>query len=297
MKIAVFVLSLVFISIVSSAAFSSDLAFSALDTDNLQLASVNAAVMELNSNNLLYSKNGDRIVSIASITKLMTAIVVLSSNQDLDELVKIAKRARTDKNAYSRIRIDSKISRKELLRIALMSSENLAAYNLAYHYPGGVNAFVAAMNAEAKKLGMTNTHFVDSSGLSVKNTSTANDLTKMITKAFSFKQIGELSTTTRHTARFSNPRYRLGYGNTNILVHRTAWDVALTKTGYLKEAGRCLVMVTEIDGKNIAMILLDSFGSRSPQGDAGRIKRWIKTGTGGRVAGAALKYERSKVNL
>ncbi|MBA1145658.1 D-alanyl-D-alanine endopeptidase [Ectothiorhodospiraceae bacterium WFHF3C12] len=262
---------------------------------NLRLASVAAAVGPLGADSVTYAKHAGEVLSIASITKLMTAMVVLDSGRPLDEWVTVVERdEKAPNNAYSRIRIGSQLKRGDLIRIALMSSENRAAYVLSRDYPGGREAFVDAMNAKARSLGMNDTRFVDSSGLSPENRSTASDLLKMVRAAFGYERIREYSTTAYFRARFRKPRYSLSYGNTNPLVKGSRWDVNLSKTGYLREAGRCLVMVTRIDGEDMAMVLLDSFGTRTPLGDAGRVKRWMTTGDGGRVAGAALRYERKR---
>ncbi len=267
----------------------------ALDTATLRLASVNAAIAELNTDTPLYAKNADRVIPIASVTKLMTAMVVLDGAQPLDEWLTIVDRKRdAPNNAYSRIRIGSELKRADLLRIALMSSENLATHVLASHYPGGRGAFVEAMNDKARALGMTQTRFTGPSGLSTNNRSTVADLLKMVNAAHGYEQIREYSTTSYYVARFRQPRYTLEYGNTNALVASDRWNVTLSKTGYLNEAGRCLVMVTNVGGHAIAMALMDSFGSRTPLGDAGRVKRWITTGASGSVANAALEYERRK---
>jgi len=267
------------------------------DITKIQLGSVHATIFDMDNNVTLYSKNSDVPVPIASITKLMSAMVVLDSKRPLNEYVTIHKvNKQSSKNAYSRIRINSKLKRGDLIKLALMSSENLAATVLALDYPGGANAFVKAMNNKAKSLNMTNTRFVDSSGLSPENVSTAEDLVKMVSAAAEYQKIREYSTTPRDTANFKKPRYKLGYSNTNPLVHRRSWNILLSKTGYLSEAGRCLVMLTEIENRKIAMVLLDSFGKRTPLGDAGRVKRWITTGKSGSIAGAALKYEREKMS-
>lgn len=263
------------------------------DATNLQLASVHAAVAPLASGEPIYSKFADAPVPIASITKVMTAMVVLDSGQPLDEWLTIVERSvKPPKNAYSRLRIGSDAKRADLLRITLMSSENLAAYVLARNFPGGVDAFVAAMNAKARDLGMHDTRFVDPAGLWPENHSTAADLVRMVQAAHRYPLIREMSTTSQHSVRFRNPRYSLNYGNTNSLVRSPRWDVHLSKTGYLSEAGRCLVMVTEVQGEPMVMVLLDSLGSRTPLGDAGRIRRWLETGNGGAVASEALNYER-----
>jgi len=260
---------------------------------SLQLASVHALVLDLASGDTLYAKRADTPAPIASVTKLMTAMVVLDGGQSLDEWLGIVDWSdEPDKNAYSRLRIGSEAKRGELLRIALMSSENLATHVLAQHYPGGVEAFVEAMNAKARDLGMTNSRFVDPAGLSTNNRSTAADLGKMLQAAFEYPSIREYTTGYQHVVQFRNPRYTLGYGNTNPLVASSRWEASLSKTGYLSEAGRCLVMAAEIDGRPVGMVLLNSFGTRTPLGDAGRVRRWLTTGDGGRVAGPALEYER-----
>jgi serine-type D-Ala-D-Ala endopeptidase (penicillin-binding protein 7) len=263
------------------------------DATNLQLASVHAAVAPLASGEPLYTKFADAPVPIASITKVMTAMVVLDSGQPLDEWLTVVERSvKPPKNAYSRMRIGSDAKRADLLRITLMSSENLAAYVLARNFPGGLDAFVAAMNAKARDLGMHHTRFVDPAGLWPENHSTAADLVRMVQAAHRYPLIREMSTTSQHSVQFRNPRYSLNYGNTNSLVRSPRWDVHLSKTGYLSEAGRCLVMVTEVQGEPMVMVLLDSLGSRTPLGDAGRIRRWLETGNGGEVASDALNYER-----
>ncbi len=276
-------------------ASASDNDFNDLDVSNLELASVHAAIMDLETGELLHGKFPDESVPIASLTKVMTALVILESGQPLDEYVTIVDRDRpAPVNAYSRIRIDSEATREDLVRIALMASENLAAHVLARQYPGGFDAFVEAMNEKARELGMASTHFVDPSGLSSDNRSSAADLTRLLSAAWEHELLRELSTTRYHTVNFRSPRYQLRFGNTNVLVHRQRWDVGLTKTGYLNEAGRCLMMAAEIEGKPVGIILLDSFGKRTPLGDAGRVQRWLTTGHSGRVAGPAQRYEQER---
>ena len=259
------------------------------------LASVNAAVAIVGENELIFGKNADRSVPIASITKLMTALVVLESGEPLDEWLIFRKRhTPAAANAYSRIRIDSEMRRADVMRIALMSSENFAAYTLARSHPGGFDAFIDAMNGKARDLGMVGTHFVDPTGLSADNVSTASDLVRLVNAAAAYPEIHEFTTTEYFRARFRSPRYSLSFGNTNALVHRDSWGVALSKTGYLSEAGRCLVMISQMNGKKVVTVLLDSLGTRSPMGDAGRIKRWLDTGARGSVAAAARRYERER---
>ena len=266
------------------------------DPDALELASVHAVVMDVESGEIVFRKHADVATPIASVTKVMTAMVVLDGGQPLDEWLTIVDwpRERT-KNAYSRLRIGSEAQRRELLRIALMSSENLATNVLASHYPGSYDAFVAAMNDKAQALGMTRSRFVDPAGLSPDNRASAEDVARMVRAAYGYPQIRSLSTGYQHTARFRKPRYTLPFGNTNPLVASSRWTLGLTKTGYLREAGRCLAMVTTVHDRPVAMVLLDAFGTRTPLGDAGRVRRWMTTGHGGSIAGAARDYERRKV--
>ncbi|WP_421911522.1 D-alanyl-D-alanine endopeptidase [Marinobacter sp.] len=267
----------------------------AIERSELQLASVNAAVAYADGDGLVYGKNADRRVPIASITKLMTALVVMESGEPLTEWLDFRERhIPAPANAYTRIRVSSELRRSDVLRIALMSSENFAAHTLARHHPGGYDAFIEAMNSKAGELGMRKTTFVDPTGLSIDNRSTAADLVRLVRAASQYPQIREYSTTRYFTAQFRQPRYRLAFGNTNVLVHRESWGVGVSKTGYLSDAGRCLVMLFELDGKPLVTVLLDSLGTRSPMGDAGRIKRWLTTGAGGSVAAAARAYERKK---
>ncbi len=260
---------------------------------DIELASVHALVADLDSGEVLYRKHADESVPIASITKVMTALVVLDAEQPLDEWLTVVGWDRdVEKNAYSRLRKGSQLKRGDLLQIALMSSENLATNVLAHHYPGGVDAFVEAMNEKAKTLGMADSQFVDPAGLSPRNRSSAEDLLAMARAAYAQPVVRRFTTDAQHDARFRNPRYDLGYGNTNPLVASSKWQVAMSKTGYLTEAGRCLLMVANIDDRNLLMVFLNSFGKRSPIGDAGRVRRWITTGDSGPVSQAAREYER-----
>ena len=262
----------------------------------VNLASVSASVVDLKSGRSLLKKNTNIIMSIASITKLMTAMVILDSKLSLKEKIKFSKKNKQQiNNYYSRIRIESTLSRGDVLRIALMSSENLAAAALGDNYPGGLPAFVKAMNKKARQLGMKHSYFVDSSGLSEKNVSTAADLSKMVAAAAKYSTIRKYTTTKVYTANFKKPRYRLGYTNTNALVRGGKWNIKVSKTGYLDESGRCLVMVTKVNNKDVVMVLLDSFGKRSPTGDAYRIKKWLVSGKTGSVAKSALNYQRNKL--
>jgi D-alanyl-D-alanine endopeptidase (penicillin-binding protein 7) len=225
----------------------------------------------------------------------MTALVVMDSGQALDEWLEFRERHKeAPANAYTRIRVGSEMKRGDMLRIALMSSENFAAYTLARHYPGGYQGFVQAMNDKAAELGMTHTRFVDPTGLSTGNIASAADLVKLVNATARHPEIGEYSTTRYFTGRFRQPRYSLRFGNTNRLVHRKSWGVGISKTGYLDEAGRCLVMTSEMHGRRVVTVFLDSLGTLSPLGDAGRVKRWLANGASGQVAPAAREYAQKK---
>jgi D-alanyl-D-alanine endopeptidase (penicillin-binding protein 7) len=258
----------------------------------VQLASVHAAVAPLEGGELQVAKYADRQTPIASVTKLMTAMVVLDAGQNLNEWLVVRPREQElGKSNWTRMRNQSEAKRGDLLHIALMSSENIACDVLARHFPGGLPAFVAAMNAKAAALGMDDTQFFDPAGLSPNNQSTAADLVKMVRAAYQYDKIREVTTSTYHKVRFRKPGYSLQYGNTNPLVRSSRWQVDLSKTGYLSEAGRCLVMVSEINGEQTILVLLDSLGTRSPLGDAGRVRRWLENGDPGAVAVGARNYE------
>ncbi|WP_233072322.1 D-alanyl-D-alanine endopeptidase [Motilimonas eburnea] len=263
---------------------------------HLQLASVSAYVADYKTGKTIAAKNADLLMPIASITKVMTAMVILDSGQSLKEKITFTKNHRAlIEYGHSRIRTGSQISRGEAIRLALMSSENLAAAALGATYPGGYTAFVKAMNAKAKMLGMEHTQFVEATGLSPMNRSTARDLSRLVAAAYNYPLIRKYSTTATHTANFSKPRYVLGYTNTNVLVRGDKWDVSLSKTGFLNEAGRCLVMVTKLQGKQTIMVMLDSYGKRTPVGDAGRIKKWLETGHSGKISDSAKQYQKTKL--
>ncbi len=283
-------------SLIVAMLLCSSLAVAGAADSKLKLASVSALAMDAQSGELLYQKHANLRMPIASLTKVMTAMVVLDSGQSLREKIRFSEQDRNSINHYfSRIRLGSELPRGELLRLSLMSSENLAAAALANNYPGGEREFIKAMNSKAAELGMKNTRFVDSSGLSPKNTSTALDLAKMVSAAAKYPEIQQYSTTPIHTAQFSRPRYRLAYVNSNPLLRYQRWQADLSKTGYLDLAGRCLVMQTEVDERPVVMVMLDSFGKSSPVGDAGRIKRWLETGSSGRVAASAMNYQQNKL--
>lgn len=266
-----------------------------LDPRNLDLASVNALIADAKTGEIIYSKNPNTITPIASVTKLMGAMVVLDSHPNMDEVLDIQiKETKELKNVYSRVRVGSKLKRHELLLLSLMSSENRAAASLAFHYPGGTKAFVNAMNAKAKAIGMKNTHFVEPTGLSENNVSSAQDLVKMLMKASSYSEIRKLSTSGQKDSRFSKPNHTLSFVNTNPLVRNDKWSVMVSKTGFINEAGHCLVMLTKIQDREVAMVFLDSFGKRSHVGDAVRVRQWMETGKSKKVPSAAKAYEKRK---
>lgn len=261
------------------------------DPAHLSLASVNALVVDQQSSQVLFERGADTRVPIASITKLMTAMVVLDAEQSLDEEIPVrVEHTRELQGVFSRVRKDSHLTRRELLLITLMSSENRAAAALAHHYDGGYEAFITAMNAKAAALGMGNTRFVEPTGLSSGNVSTARDLARLVSAAADYPLIKEFSTNPRRDTRFSKPRYTLAFANTNPLLRNENWDIEISKTGYTRPAGQCLVMLTNIEERPVALVLLDSFGKLSPMGDANRVRRWLQTGEGGPVPAAARDY-------
>jgi len=263
------------------------------DPAKLQLASVHALVMDLDTSEVLFERNPDAIVPIASLTKMMTAIVVLDDekNAPLDEWIAVDV-SQTDemKNVFSHVRIDSQLQRRDMLLLALMASENRAAATLAHHYSGGYQAFIKAMNNKAKALGMTNSHFVEPTGLSPNNVSTPRDLARLIQASARDPLIAELSTTPKKDVHFRAPRHVRAFYNTNPLVRADHWSIEASKTGFINQAGRCLVLQAEIQKRHLAIVLLDSFGKRSHIGDADRVRRWLETGNSGSVHPSALAY-------
>lgn len=244
---------------------------------NLNLKSASVLVVHQDDGRALYAKNTGAVVPIASITKLMTAMVTLDARPALDEHVRISEADIDDiKGTRSRLKVGSELTRSDLLRLALMSSENRAAAALSRAYPGGAAAFVAAMNQKAIELGMWRTRFVDSTGLSSDNVSTAQDLVKMVNAAYRYPLVREYTTDTDRTVRLANGR-TLQYRNSNGLVKNPNWHIGLSKTGYISEAGRCLVMQAEIASTSVVIVLLDSWGKLTRMGDANRIKKWIES--------------------
>jgi D-alanyl-D-alanine endopeptidase (penicillin-binding protein 7) len=243
----------------------------------LNLKSTSALVLDQTGQRVLYAKNVDWVVPIASITKLMTALVVLDSGLPLDELIKITHDDRDGlKGTRSRLSVGMSVSRDDLLRLALMASENRAAAALTRAYPGGTAAFVAAMNRKAAELGMWRSRFVDGTGLSHGNVSNAQDLARLVGAAHRHPLIREYTTDTEHTVQL--PRGRtMRFTNSNRLVRNAGWDIGLSKTGYISEAGRCLVMQAQIAETPVVIVLLDSWGQMTRIGDANRIKKWMES--------------------
>ncbi|SFW17432.1 D-alanyl-D-alanine endopeptidase [Nitrosovibrio sp. Nv17] len=252
----------------------------------LHLKSQAALIMDVQHGRVLHAKNPDTILPIASITKLMTAIVVLDAKLPLDERIRIDT-ADIDllKNTRSRLHVGTSLTRRELLRLALMSSENRAAAALGRAYPGGRPAFVAAMNDKAFELGMGNSYFVEPTGLNSANVSTARDLAKLVDAAYSYDAIRQFTTTAAHAVTLGDQDRSLQFINSNNLVRSGTWDIGISKTGFLSEAGRCLVMHAKITGKPIIIVLLDSVGKNSRIGDANRIKKWMETGFTRKIRG------------
>ena len=251
----------------------------------LNLKSSSVLVLDQQGGQPLYQKNTEAVVPIASITKLMTAMVVLDAELPLDHTIAISD-ADVDglKHTRSRLSIGTALRRDEMLRLALMASENRAAASLARNYPGGLHAFVGAMNRKALELGMMRTHFVDSTGLSSDNVSTASDLAKMVQAAYRYPAIREYTTSTSYSVSDRRGR-RIEYRNSNGLVKSRHWRIGLSKTGYISEAGRCLVMLAWIAAKPVVIVLLDSWGKQTRIGDANRIRKWIESELAGRFPG------------
>ena len=251
--------------------------------NNPDIKSQAALVFNAKNDRVIYDKNADKVMPIASITKLMTAMVTLDARLSPHEKITITN-ADVDKlkHSSSRLPVGSTYSRQELLRLALMSSENRAAAALGRTYPGGVKAFVSAMNAKAKKLGMNNSRFIDSTGLNSGNVATARDLAKMVAASNNYAAIREFSTTSQHSVSPGNRRGQLQYVNSNSLVRNQGWDINVSKTGYLSEAGRCLVMQAKISGQPMVIVLLNSWGKNTRIGDANRVKKWIESNQGRR---------------
>jgi D-alanyl-D-alanine endopeptidase (penicillin-binding protein 7) len=245
-------------------------------SDDLNLKSSVALVIDQETNEVLFSKNDQAVLPIASLTKLMTGLVVSEANLPMDEMITITQQdVDTEKGSTSRLRVGTELSRGELLHLALMSSENRAAHALGRTYPGGMQVFTQLMNYKAKLLDMKDTRYVEPTGLSSKNMSSARDLAKLVDAAHQQPLLRELTTSTGH--QVSVGKRVLQFNNTNRLVKNPSWDIGLQKTGYISEAGRCLVMQTKVAGRQLIMIFLDSAGQLSRLGDAERVRHWVES--------------------
>lgn len=242
------------------------------------LRSASVLVTDLSSGKVLYEKNADAVLPIASITKLMTAMVVIDAKQGLNDMLTVTSDdIDTIKGSYSRLSIGTKLSRNNMLRLALMASENRAASALSRHYPGGSKAFVTAMNRKARTLGLRETHFEEATGLNSANVSSAHDLARLVAAANKYPLIRKFTTTPKYTVAIQ--RQQQTFRNTNKLVRNSNWDISLSKTGYIKEAGRCLVMQAKLAHRHTIIVLLDSQGTLTRIGDANRIRSWIEHAT------------------
>ena len=248
--------------------------FSSLEGDP-HLRSASALVIDIDGN-VIYGKDIDTVRPIASITKLMTAMVIIDSGIDLQEKITVT---RDDRDLVqltgSRLEYGATLTRKQMILLAIMSSENRAAAALGRTFPGGMKQFVTQMNAKAAELGMRHSRFADPAGLNVENMSTASDLVKMVAAAYGYPLIRQASTTRRLEVHPYAGRGPLTYGNTNRLLKNESWDIALSKTGYINEAGRCLVMQANIEGESVSIVLLNSFGKLTPFGDSNRLRKWM----------------------
>jgi serine-type D-Ala-D-Ala endopeptidase (penicillin-binding protein 7) len=247
-----------------------------------KLKSSSVLIIDQSDSSVLYSRHSDVPMPIASITKLMTALVVLDANQPLDEPIQITEADRDlPKGGPSRLIVGTTLTRGDLMHLALMSSENRAAHALGNNYPGGVPAMVAAMNAKAAALGMTSAHFVDPTGLSSQNVASPEDLSKLVIAASRNPSIREYSTDRRYAVKVR--RRMVEFRNTDNLVANPTWNIIVQKTGYITEAGKCLVMAAVIEGRSVVIVLLDSLGKYTRVADAKRIKTWMEASSNARV--------------
>ncbi|RYF30856.1 MAG: peptidase S11 [Comamonadaceae bacterium] len=244
-------------------------------TDELDLKSSVALVVDQDTREVLFSKNDSAVLPIASITKLMSGVVVSEARLPMDEIITITQDdVDTEKGSRSRLKVGATLTRGELLHLALMSSENRAAHALGRTYPGGLNTFVGLMNAKARTLGMRDTSYIEPTGLSSRNQSSAKDLATLVNYAYNNPELRSLSTSHGYQVEVGNKT--LQYNNTNRLVKNPDWEIGLQKTGYISEAGQCLVMQAKIAGRKLIMVFLDSAGKLSRLGDAERVRRWVE---------------------
>ena len=243
--------------------------------DELELKSSVALVIDQDTREVLFSKNQNAVLPIASITKLMTGVIITGAKLPMDEMITVTQDdVDTEKGSSSRLKVGTTLMRGEMLHLALMSSENRAANALGRTYPGGLPVFVSLMNAKAKLLGMFDTKYVEPTGLSSRNQSSAQDLATLVSAAHADPVLRELSTSSGYQVAVGNRT--LQYNNTNRLIKNPEWDIGLQKTGYISEAGQCLVMQTKIAGRKLIMVFLDSAGKLSRLGDAERVRRWVE---------------------
>lgn len=244
--------------------------------DELDLKSSVALVIDQDTHEVLFSKNQNVVLPIASLTKLMTGVIISGAKLPMDEMITLTQDdVDTEKGSSSRLKVGTSLTRGEMLHLALMSSENRAANALGRTYPGGMAVFVSLMNAKAKLLGMTDTRYVEPTGLSSRNQSSAQDLAALVSAAHADPVLREFSTSTGYQVAVG--KRTLQYNNTNRLIKNPEWDIGLQKTGYISEAGQCLVMQTKIAGRKLIMVFLDSAGKLSRLGDAERVRRWVES--------------------
>ena len=256
--------------------------------DPLDLKSSVAFVVDQETNEVLLAKNSDAVLPIASLTKLMTAMVIVEAHLPMDEVITITDEdIDFEKNSSSRLRVGTMMARGEALHLALMASENRAAHALGRTFPGGLSNFISLMNAKARQLGMRDSHYVDPTGLNSRNQSSAKDLASLVRAAYQQPLIRELSTSPEYSVQVGQRQVR--FGNTNSLVKNPVWDIGLQKTGYIVEAGRCLVMQARMAGRKLIMVFLDSSGKYSRQADAERVRRWLEGAARGGQPSAALQ--------
>jgi D-alanyl-D-alanine endopeptidase (penicillin-binding protein 7) len=242
-----------------------------------QLASNRVLVVNQDTGEIVFAKNTNTRSPIASITKLMTAMVIIDSQQPLDEVIYITENdVDTIKRTRSRLPIGTSLTRGDMLKLALMSSENRAAYALSSHYPGGRAGFVRAMNTKALSLGLMDTHFAEPTGLMYQNVSTAEDLYRLVAAAHQYPEIRNATTTVEYDVYINGREKPVRYKNTNTLVRGGEWDIGLSKTGFINEAGRCLVMQATIANEPMIMVFLDAAGTNKRTGDANRIRKWVE---------------------
>jgi D-alanyl-D-alanine endopeptidase (penicillin-binding protein 7) len=240
-----------------------------------KLRSSSVLVIDQSDSSVLYSRRSDIAAPIASITKLMTALVVLDAGQSLDERIAITQdEIDLPRGGFSRLPVGTVLTRGDLMHLALMSSENRAAHALGVNYPGGLAAAIRAMNAKAAALGMVNAHFVDPTGLSSDNVASPEDLSKLVLAASRNSHIREYSTDPSYTVQLR--RHPVEFHNTDNLVANPAWNIIVQKTGYISEAGRCLVLEAVIEGRNVIIVLLDSAGRLTRVADAQRVRNWME---------------------